>query len=61
MIENEYLILRNKNSYLLLGINFLIFKQDFLILESLFFSYINSFLISKIHCQIKENINAINF
>ena len=32
MIENEYLILRNDNSYLLLEINFLIFKHDFLIL-----------------------------
>ena len=36
MIENEYLILRNKNSYLLLEINFLKFKHDFLILDNPF-------------------------
>ena len=34
MIENEYLILRNKNFYLLLEINFLISKHDFLRLEN---------------------------
>ena len=59
MIENEYLIWVNKNSYLLLEINFLIFKHDFLILENPFFSFINSFLISRFYFLIKES--AINF
>ena len=41
MIENEYLISRNKNSYLLLEINFLIFKHDFFIFE-IFFSVLST-------------------
>ena len=59
MIENEYLILRNKNFYLLLEFNFLISKHDFFGIRKSFFSFINSFLILKIHFIIKEN--AINF
>ena len=49
MIENEYLILRNKNFYLLLEINFLISKHDFFYIRKSFLSFINSFLILKIH------------